>query len=908
MNRRSFREHLASALGLGEGETPFPWQVALLERMCEGDIPAAIDIPTGLGKTGTIAIWLLARACGADVPRRLVYVVDRRAVVDQATEVALGLRRWVADRAELKAALGLGARELPISTLRGQFVDNREWLEDPARPAIVVGTVDMVGSRLLFEGYGVSRKMRPYYAGMLGCDCLYALDESHLVPPFEALIHAATTRHEAHAPREIPRSRLMSLSATGAFAIDDGEPAESAKVHRLTKADREHPEVAKRLGATKRIELRVAPEGSLVDAMVEEAWARVGDRARRCVVFTTSREEATKIEQGLRARLADQPEDERGEVELLTGGRRVRERMLAAEKLRSMGFIAGAARPSRPAFLVATSAGEVGVDLDADDMVADLVSWERMVQRLGRVNRRGAGEAHVTVFERPSPDKATDADREREVARRTALQALPSSEGTLDGSPGAIVETLGRMEPEVVALASSPLPLHPPLELPTLEAWAMTSLREHTGRPEVAPWLRGWVETEPQTRLVWRSELPAMPGERPSVARLARYLTAAPPHASELLEVPTYQAVDWLQTRFKRLLKQTPDAQRAPSTVVVLNDANEVEAVYEVDNSSARRSGSLVAMDKKRQFRTLRDRTLVLFGIAGLDPQSGLLDGKSDDAPPMADTALPWGEDAPDHAPVPPFRVRRESSQRPRTDESEQAPDLEARVVSAPGETGGWHPWERIPLIETDDAEQAWLVVEKWRDASADEDDRAVAKKSQSLLEHQQWTEAQAVAIAERLGLDPALAKTVAVAARWHDQGKASERWQRAFSAPVGERPLAKTRGPVRARHLGGYRHELGSILRSRDWDGFDELDEEHRDLALHLVAAHHGHARPFIATNGCDGQVPSMLEETGRQVALRFVHLQDRWTPWGLAWLETLVRAADQQASRRLEESGEQL
>jgi len=66
----------------------------------------------------------------------------------------------------------------------------------------------------------------------------------------------------------------------------------------------------------------------------------------------------------------------------------------------------------------------------------------------------------------------------------------------------------------------------------------------------------------------------------------------------------------------------------------------------------------------------------------------------------------------------------------------------------------------------------------------------------------------------------------------------------------------------------------------------------------LHLVAAHHGRARPVIETKGCDGAPPSALEERARDVALRFARLQKSWGPWGLAWWESLLRAADQQAS----------
>ena len=76
-------------------------------------------------------------------------------------------------------------------------------------------------------------------------------------------------------------------------------------------------------------------------------------------------------------------------------------------------------------------------------------------------------------------------------------------------------------------------------------------------------------------------------------------------------------------------------------------------------------------------------------------------------------------------------------------------------------------------------------------------------------------------------------------------------------------------------------------------------MGEEWRDLVLHIIAAHHGQARPVIATRGWEGAPPSALDERACEVALRFARLQKHWGPWGLAWWEALLRAADQQASR---------
>ena len=204
----------------GERPRPFRWQTRLLQRLLDADPPRVVDIPTGLGKTSVMALWLIALAEGARLPRRLVYVVDRRAVVDQATRFARRLRLNMPGEMAEKLGLDAGAG-LPISTLRGGFAGNRDWLEDPSRPAIVVGTIDMVGSRLLFEGYGVSRGMRPYHAGLLGVDVLVLLDEAHLCPPFEALIRQVESHRDGKlgpvggSDSLTPPFRLMSLSATG---------------------------------------------------------------------------------------------------------------------------------------------------------------------------------------------------------------------------------------------------------------------------------------------------------------------------------------------------------------------------------------------------------------------------------------------------------------------------------------------------------------------------------------------------------------------------------------------------------------------------------------------------------------------------------------------------------------------
>lgn len=180
---------------------PFPWQNELFNRFALGEFPSSCSIPTGLGKTAVVAVWLIALAhSSSKLPRRLVYVVNRRTVVDQTTNEVEKLRNLMtaglSDALSQLCAIPLEKDQPPlaISTLRGQFADNREWSADPCRPAVIVGTVDMIGSRLLFSGYCTGFKTKPLHAGLLGQDVLLVHDEAHLEPSFQRLLNVSASQ------------------------------------------------------------------------------------------------------------------------------------------------------------------------------------------------------------------------------------------------------------------------------------------------------------------------------------------------------------------------------------------------------------------------------------------------------------------------------------------------------------------------------------------------------------------------------------------------------------------------------------------------------------------------------------------------------------------------------------------
>ncbi len=917
------------------------WQSRLLgQNFIPGHVPHAIDLPTGLGKTSVMALWLLALAeqmrdgGQPKLPRRLVYVVDRRAVVDQATAEAEKLQKALQEQPELawiRAAFGLAEDEvLPVSTLRGQLADNRAWLADPSKPAIIIGTVDMVGSRLLFSGYGVSRRERPYMAGLLGVDSLFVLDEAHLVPPFERLLEQISKVDGRLWPRNeearqwVRPLQVLPLSATG---------RERQQAFRLETVDEEDAIVRRRLHAPKRLMLQRAALGGdgkvLAATLAEAGWAtafemeggngegserprrveRCGtgeagqghQRAPRVLIYADSREVAQQVAEALckRAKGAKRSDPPRAQVELFTGARRVMERQRAAERLRELGFLAGHREQpelaDEPAFLVATSAAEVGVDMDADVMIGDLVPLERMIQRFGRVNRLGElADCTITVLV-DEDGLAQEKDEDRRQRLQAVVQALEKLEG--GASPAALMR-LKEAHAALVEKASTPPPLYPPLELPTVEAWAMTSLPEHTGRPDIRPWLRGWVQEEPQATIIWRQYLPWRRGqEQPLKEEVRDFFRVAPAHLLEQLEAHAGLVADVLIKGAKRWQKQL-EKEKAEGSAEAQESVDRLPALLALSPAGEFRQGWTLGQLAAEKGSTLTPKIAGCLLVAarelgGLN-RSGLLNRKAADAPDTLDAG--WGEAWQQSIG---YRVRLERQQ------AEEEPQ---------------GPWRRqyVLVLERDghDEPASWLVVEVLRSHDRQEGDPAIARIDYGLKPHLEDVAREAQELAERLHLPQRWQELLHRAGQWHDVGKNRTIWQLAASAKVGnllrqgqklamDTAFAKTTGPFRPRLLGGYRHEFGSLLDALDDPALQALPEEERDIILHLVAAHHGGARPVI--NAVDPlHPPSRLQQVAAEAALRFAMLQKHFGPWGLAWLEALLRAADRKASAALEGANE--
>jgi CRISPR-associated endonuclease/helicase Cas3 len=967
------------------GHAPYAWQASLAAKAARGEWPGAIDLPTSSGKTACIDVAVYALACQAvlpvaerHAPRRIVFCVNRRVIVDEAFQRAkrIAKRLWearpntgdaslslVADA--LREVSGISAKSglppLDVLELRGGIYRDNRWARSAAQPTVICTTVDQLGSRLLFRGYGVSPQAAPIQAALLAYDSLVLLDEAHISRPFQETLEwvGRYLDPEAWAEASIGVSpmRVVPMTATPAKEVPDD------KVLRLTQEDRANPALQNRLAASKPATLRgVSDVGKAIVAEAKK-WAD-GERPVAVGVIVNRVKTARKIYEQLRDAFKEEIE-----VELVIGSMRPIDRDLQS------GRLAASVGPERPAqttktrFVVATQCLECGADYDFDVLLTECASLDALRQRFGRLNRAGRPiEAQAVIFiaekdaksnESLDDDKPLDPIYGNAMARTwnwlgEVATVTARFEGAAKGDRGKGKPKTDSGETRVVDFGVDPFSRF--LEERTGGQRVPEELFSPSSRmsaPVMFPaYVDFWCPGQPDVQVCWRVDL--VKGEE---AEWCDTVALVPPTSAECVSLAIGKVRDWLMGS---------DASSMDLGDVLDGPLPEKEG----------RSADATGFVKKGVLWRGASKSVVLASPSDLRPGDTLVlpttvdDWKALGYIPENKSALDANGPRPDldlaelasHAAcgkrvlrLHPSRFRIQDSQTsfralfkrladPETwPARDELKDLLAEAAEELPEEMQFlkdmfeHFAQARPnefLIDPDPDKKGVVLTAKRRDTSdlwqlpaLDDGDDAPSRLGQevTLRDHTTHVRQALKRTLEVIAttIDP---KLFDLSAERHDWGKADDRFQAmlrgtdrtdpyfymgADSALLAKSGAASQRERSRSGLPKGFRHEMLSVQLAER--AALPVESHERALTLHLIAAHHGQARPFAP---CvidedppevwhEGIVLTKVDRTDRPphrldsgIADRFWTLTRRYGWWGLAYLEALLRLADQQAS----------
>ncbi len=367
-----------------------------------------INIPTGLGKTAAVVLaWLWNRVLlnSDQWPRRLVYCLPMRTLVEQTERE---VRKWLGDTlwdGEITTRNGkVGVRVL----MGGE--DAGEWDLYPEENAILIGTQDMLLSRALNRGYGMSRYRWPMHFGLLNNDCLWVMDETQLMGVgVETSAQLDGFRHSGKHPT-VGKCPTWWMSATledsRLSTVDHPAPAGGWPRVNLSEEERQKPGSrpkelfeAKKAVSSAGVTLSPATKSHYGKAVAALAVAKhqfgtltlvVVNRVARAreiyEALTTPETKSTKpLFDPTRVALVHsrfRPKD-----------REKHERLLLSEGDR---------------IVIATQAVEAGVDVSARLLITELAPWPSLVQRVGRCNRRAEHTDAEVLWVDIEPDAKGD--------------------------------------------------------------------------------------------------------------------------------------------------------------------------------------------------------------------------------------------------------------------------------------------------------------------------------------------------------------------------------------------------------------------------------------------------------------------------------------------------------------------
>ena len=900
------------------GRDPFPWQSRLAAQVSTNEQwPAEVGVPTGLGKTACldIAVWWLASQADRaparrTAPTRIWWVVNRRLLVDSTAEHAETISLTLCDprkqgltgrSAEVVATVADRLRSLSadptaapleVIRLRGGIASRRPT--DPSRPAVMLSTLPMHGSRLLFRGYGSTRSMRPIDAAMAGTDSLVLLDEAHLVPHLKALLAAladCTLSAQAILGKARSRPTVVALTATG--------DATGGSRFDLDADDEAHPVVRQRLDAVKPVEVRSFDGGDVGQKLAEAALSLIqaAPAPAACLVFANTPGTARAVFTCLRKLTANGS----AEVLLLTGRSREREAEQARERiLDPVGGMASTrdAATSRQSHLivVATQTLEVGADIDAEYLVTEACGVRALTQRLGRLNRLGRySHARASYIHLPPPKskKKTIADSNGwpvyGLEPESVMQRLEDARGD------SVTDIVNLSPRRVAGILGSPSddPGRAPEVLPGLLLEWMKTTTPPEGEAPVEPYFSGIAAPDSRVSLIWRAHVP-------DVGELLW------PRAAdrEAVEIPIGEVRDALgeDEDLHRLgsdgmmIEKVSSDDLRPRDVVVLPSDRGLLDEFGWDPSSASPVVDMSIVKYGLPLDVTALRRLCGSSIGDLINEN------------LINRALGVADNNED------------------IDEADRDEAVEQILTAVAATTPpGWDcaEWDMSTLsrqVVTARNEVPRLPKRNVRGPRSDElDEMSWAETAVDLDPHCQAVAVRARAIAERLGIAGDLTEVVERAGRLHDIGKADRRFQRWLDpdekhdgALVAKSNMPRHRWNEARAAAGwpkGGRHEVLSARLVRQWLERHSAgcDPSLRDLLLHLIISHHGSGRPLVPPVADDTvdkvrgivddvsvEAPADLSIVDWEQPARFRRLNDRLGPWGLALLEAIIRQAD--------------
>jgi CRISPR-associated endonuclease/helicase Cas3 len=292
--------------------------------------------------------------------------------------------------------------------------DAEDWDLYPERDAILIGTQDMLLSRALNRGYAVSRSRWPMPFGLLNTDCLWVFDEVQLMgsglattAQLEAFRHLLGSK-DGHGCRSVWMSATMQPDW---LKTVDFDPALLGKPLQLTDADHQHGAVVERWTAKKPLKKAAARTGDFAGLAAEILRAhKIGTRTI-VVVNTVGR--AQQLFQALNTPVKKEKSKRKGvkgksaepDLSLLDPANPpklvlLHSRFKPTDRAKQVKDATVDDKELGPGgmIVVSTQVIEAGVDVSAATFFTELAPWASLVQRFGRCNRRGEANERAAVY------------------------------------------------------------------------------------------------------------------------------------------------------------------------------------------------------------------------------------------------------------------------------------------------------------------------------------------------------------------------------------------------------------------------------------------------------------------------------------------------------------------------------